>query len=119
MGVDGVSQSPPALGLGDPTWILVIQSFNSHFLTPAGSSEGQLGQGAREQVGSCTLHPPYFLLLSPPAFALAVPSAWSTLPSLLPQALLVIHVPALNSCGILSGLLTSLSLSLPSSEQGS
>ena len=75
MGVDGVSQSPPALGLGDPTWILVIQSFNSHFLTPAGSSEGQLGQGAREQVGSCTLHPPYFLLLSPPAFALAVPSA--------------------------------------------
>lgn len=57
---------------------------------------GQLGWWAREQAGSRTLHPPYFLLLSLPAFALAEPSAWSTLPSLPPQALLVIQVPALN-----------------------
>lgn len=90
-GVDGMS---PNLGLGDPTfWILVIQSFSNHFHMSAGSLWGLSRQWSPGQVASC---PPQsqHLLLS--AFALAVLSASITLPLQPPWALLVIHIPVLN-----------------------
>lgn len=66
------------------------------FPTCLQGTNGAVGTVAQEHVRSYPPPPQHPLLLSLPACSVSVLSAWSTLPSLPPQALLVLYIPALN-----------------------